>query len=266
MASIHADLYARSLADPDSFWAAAAEDIYWDRRWDRVLDRSRAPFYHWFAGGRLNTCYNALDVHVDRGRGKQLALIYDTPVTGIVRTFTYQELRDEVARFAGALRRQGIDKGDRVIIYMPMVPEAIIAMLACARIGAIHSVVFGGFAANELAKRIDDARPRLILSASCGIEVNRVIPYKPLLDGAIEIADAQARALRDPAAASGAGAADRRGATSTGATSWRARRRPSACRSPPPIRSTSCTRRAPPASRRASCATTAATRSRSSGA
>jgi propionyl-CoA synthetase len=187
MASIHGDLYTRSLRDPDGFWAAAAEDIYWDRRWDRVLDRSREPFYRWFAGGMLNTCYNALDVHIERGRGKQLALVYDSPVTGVVRAFTYQDLRDEVARFAGALRRQGIGKGDRVIIYMPMVPEAIVAMLACARIGAVHSVVFGGFAANELAKRIDDARPRLILSASCGIEVNRVIPYKPLLDGAIEI-------------------------------------------------------------------------------
>jgi propionyl-CoA synthetase len=188
MASIHGDLYARSLGDPDEFWAAAAEDIYWDRRWDRVLDRSRKPFYRWFGGGMLNTCYNALDVHIERGRGKQLALVYDSPVTGVVRAFTYQDLRDEVARFAGALRRQGIGKGDRVIIYMPMVPEAIIAMLGSARIGAVHSVVFGGFAANELAKRIDDARPRLILSASCGIEVNRVIPYKPLLDGAIQIA------------------------------------------------------------------------------
>ena len=188
MASIHEDLYARSLRDPDGFWAAAAEDIYWDRRWDRVLDRSREPFSRWFVGGMLNTCYNALDVHIERGRSKQLALVYDSPVTGVVRAFTYQDLRDEVARFAGALRRQGIGKGDRVIIYMPMVPEAIVAMLGCARIGAVHSVVFGGFAANELAKRIDDARPRLILSASCGIEVNRVIPYKPLLDGAIQIA------------------------------------------------------------------------------
>jgi propionyl-CoA synthetase len=188
MASIYHDLYTHSLRDPDAFWAAAAEGICWDRRWDRVLDRSREPFYQWFCGGLLNTCYNALDAHVERSRGKQLALIYDSPVTKTVRAFTYQALRDEVARFAGALRRSGIEKGDRVIIYMPMVPEAVIGMLACARIGAIHSVVFGGFAANELAKRIDDARPRLILSASCGIEVNRVIPYKPLLDGAIEIA------------------------------------------------------------------------------
>ncbi|HYB41534.1 MAG TPA: propionyl-CoA synthetase [Candidatus Methylomirabilis sp.] len=188
MPSIYGDVYARSLSDPDGFWAAAAEDIYWDRRWDRVLDRTRPPYYRWFAGGVLNTCYNALDIHVDRGRAKQLALVYDSPVTGTVRAFTYAALRDEVARFAGALRRQGIEKGDRVIIYMPMIPEAVIAMLACARIGAIHSVVFGGFAARELAKRIDDCRPRLVCSASCGVEVNRIVPYKPLLDEAIRLA------------------------------------------------------------------------------
>src|SRR5262245_55551794 len=179
MASTYEVTYARSLEDPGRFWAEAAEDIYWERRWDRVLDRSRPPYHRWFAGGRLNTCYNALDLHIDRGRAKQLALIYDSPVTGTVQSFTYAGLRDEVARFAGALRRSGVQRGDRVIIYMPMVPEAIVA---------IHSVVFGGFAANELAKRIDDAKPRLIVSASCGIEVNRVIPYKPLLDGAIQIA------------------------------------------------------------------------------
>jgi propionyl-CoA synthetase len=188
MKSQYDEVYARSMRDPAGFWAAAAEDLYWERRWDRVFDDSRPPYYRWFTGGRLNTCYNALDLHVDRGRGKQRALIYDSPVTGTVSTFTYAELRDEVARVAGALRRQGLGQGDRVIIYMPMVPEAIFAMLACARIGAVHSVVFGGFASNELAKRIDDARPRLILSASCGIEVNRVIPYKPLLDGALALA------------------------------------------------------------------------------
>jgi len=188
MRSQYDEAYARSLRDPEGFWAAAAEDLYWERRWDRVLDDSRPPFSRWFAGGVLNTCYNALDLHVDRGRGKQRALIYDSPVTGTISTLTYAELRDEVARVAGALRRQGIERGDRVIIYMPMVPEAVVAMLACARIGAVHSVVFGGFAANELAKRIDDARPRMILSASCGIEVNRVVPYKPLLDGAIALA------------------------------------------------------------------------------
>jgi len=187
MASVYDQVYARSMRDPQGFWAAAAEDIHWERRWDKVFDDSRKPFYGWFTGGRLNTCFNALDLHIERGRGRQIALIYDSPVTGVVRAYTYTALRDEVARCAGALRRQGIVPGDRVIIYMPMVPEAVIGMLACARIGAIHSVVFGGFAAPELAKRIDDATPRLILSASCGIEVGRVIPYKPLLDRAIEL-------------------------------------------------------------------------------
>ncbi|MBI2207800.1 MAG: propionyl-CoA synthetase [Candidatus Rokubacteria bacterium] len=186
--NVYDEVYDRSLRDPNAFWAQAAEDVYWDRRWDKVLDDSRPPFYRWFTGGLLNTCYNAVDIHVDRGRGKQKALIYDSPVTNTIRTYTYVELRDEVARFAGTLVRQGITKGDRVILYMPMVPEAVIAMLACARIGAIHSVVFGGFAANELAKRIDDAQPTLVLTASCGIEVTRVIPYKPLLDHAIELA------------------------------------------------------------------------------
>jgi propionyl-CoA synthetase len=187
MRSVYDEVYARSLKDPVGFWAAAAEDLHWDRRWDKVFDDSRPPFYRWFTGGALNTCYNALDFHIDRGRGKQRALIYDSPVTDTVRAYTFDELRDAVARVAGMLLRLGIGKGDRVIIYMPMVPEAVMAMLACARIGAIHSVVFGGFAANELAKRIDDARPKLILSASYGIEVNRLIPYKPLLDGAIEL-------------------------------------------------------------------------------
>jgi propionyl-CoA synthetase len=187
MTTIYEQAYRRSLADPQGFWGAVADDLVWSHRWDRVFDDSRPPFYRWFTGGRLNTCENALDVHVDRGRGKQPALIHDSPVTGTVRAWSYLELRDEVARMAGALRRLGIGKGDRVILYMPMVPEAVMAMLACARIGAVHSVVFGGFAANELAKRIDDARPKVILSASCGIEVNRVVPYKPLLDQAIEL-------------------------------------------------------------------------------
>jgi propionyl-CoA synthetase len=185
MASVYDEVYARSFADRDGFWARAAEDLGWERRWDRVFDGARPNFPRWFPGGRLNTCYNALDLHVERGRGKQRALVYDSPVTGTVRAYTYAELRDEVARVAGALRRQGVGAGDRVIIYMPMVPEAVMAMLACARLGAIHSVVFGGFAPNELAARIDDARPKLIVSASCGIEVNRVVPYKPLLDQAI---------------------------------------------------------------------------------
>jgi propionyl-CoA synthetase len=188
MVSSYDEVYSRSLRDPEGFWAAAAEDIHWDRRWDRVFDGSRPPFSRWFAGGMLNTCYNALDLHVEHGRAKQPALVYDSPVTNTVKTYSFRELRDEVARCAGALRQQGIGKGDRVIVYMPMVPEAVVAMLACARIGAIHSVVFGGFAAKELATRIDDARPTLIISASYGIEINRVIPYKPLLDQAIELA------------------------------------------------------------------------------
>jgi len=187
MASTYEEIYQRSMRDPEGFWADAAEDIYWDRRWDKVLDDSRPPYYRWFRGGRLNTCFNALDLHIGRGRGKQLALIYDSPVTGTVRAYTFDALRDEVALTAGALRGQGVAAGDRVVIYMPMVPEAVIAMLACARIGAIHAVVFGGFASHELAKRIDDAAPKLILSASCGIEVGRVIAYKPLLDQAIAL-------------------------------------------------------------------------------
>jgi propionyl-CoA synthetase len=182
------DVHGRSLADPAGFWGEAAEAIDWDKRWDKVLDDSNPPFNRWFPGGVLNTCHNALDRHVDNGRADQAALIYDSPVTDTVKSFTYRELRDAVARFAGALAAQGVGKGDRVIVYMPMVPEAAIAMLACARLGAIHSVVFGGFAANELATRIDDAKPKVMVSASCGVEVNRVIPYKPLLDAAIETA------------------------------------------------------------------------------
>jgi propionyl-CoA synthetase len=186
MRGSYEEIYARSLRDPEGFWAEAAEALVWDRRWDRVLDDARPPFYRWYAGGRLNTCYNAVDRHVEAGRGAQPALIHDSPVTDSVRTLTYRELQDQVARFAGALREQGVGYGDRVIIYMPMVPEALIAMLGCARIGAVHSVVFGGFAAHELAARIDDATPKLLVSASCGIEAARVVPYKPLLDGALE--------------------------------------------------------------------------------
>jgi propionyl-CoA synthetase len=180
--------YRQSIEDPTTFWAEAAEDIHWFKKWDKVLDDSRPPFYRWFSGGLVNSCYNALDRHVASGRADQPALIYDSPVTNMVKSFTYRELLDQVARFAGVLADQGVSQGDRVIVYMPMVPEAVIAMLACARIGAIHSVVFGGFAANELATRIDDAKPKLIISGSCGIEVNRVIPYKPLLDAAIDLA------------------------------------------------------------------------------
>jgi propionyl-CoA synthetase len=188
MTSRYAEAYRRSLAAPEGFWGEAAQAIHWEKRWDRVLDADNPPFYRWFAGGKLNTCHNALDRHVAGGRAEQVALIYDSPVTGQIQRFTYRELRDEVALLAGALRDLGVAKGDRVLIYMPMVPEAVMAMLACARLGAIHSVVFGGFAAPELATRIDDAKPKAILSASCGVEVQRVIPYKPLLDQAIELA------------------------------------------------------------------------------
>jgi len=180
--------YRRSLDDPEGFWGDAAGAVDWYKPWDKVLDDSDAPFYHWFRGAELNTCYNAIDRHVVAGRGSQDALIYDSPVTDTKTRITYLELQDKVSHVAGALRGMGVAKGDRVIIYMPMVPETVMAMLACARIGAIHSVVFGGFAARELATRIDDAKPIAVLSASCGIEVNKVIPYKPLLDEELEIA------------------------------------------------------------------------------
>ncbi len=186
--SDYKQIYRRSLEDPEGFWGEAAEAIDWDQRWERVLDRDATPVPRWFVGGKLNTCYNAVDRHVENGRGDQAAVIYDSPITGLQQTISYRELRDRVARFAGVLKRHGVDYGDRVIIYLPMIPEAAVAMLACARIGAIHSVVFGGFAAAELATRIDDARPKVIVSASCGIEPGRVVQYKPLLDEAIELA------------------------------------------------------------------------------
>ncbi len=160
-------LYRRSLEDPAGFWGEAAADLVWERPWDKVIDLEAKPVPRWFKGGRMNTCYNAIDRHVEGGRGAQAALIYDSPVTGQKRTFTYADLLDQVSRFAGALRSQGVQQGDRVLIYMPMIPEAAIAMLATARLGAVHSVVFGGFAANELATRINDAKPKVIVSASC---------------------------------------------------------------------------------------------------
>ncbi|HLS39899.1 MAG TPA: propionyl-CoA synthetase [Ornithinicoccus sp.] len=178
-------LVRRSLEDPEGFWREAAEGIHWINRPRSVLDDSDAPLYRWFPGGRLNVCFNALDRHVVHGRADQTALIYDSPVTGTVRKYTYAELLDLVARFAGVLRDLGVGHGDRVVIYLPMIPEAVIAMLACARIGAVHSVVFGGFAPAELASRIEDAQPAVVVSASCGIEPNRVVPYKPMLDEAL---------------------------------------------------------------------------------
>ncbi len=179
--------YAAWRRDPEGWWAEAAEALQWDQPWDRTFDPALGAFGQWFAGGRLNVCANALDRHVDAGRGGQAALIWDSPATGQRARFTYAELRDHVARLAGALAALGVGQGDRVVIYMPMVPEAVMAMLACARLGAIHSVVFGGFAAAELAKRIEDARPRAVVSASCGIEPGRLVAYKPLLDEAIAL-------------------------------------------------------------------------------
>ena len=187
-------VHDRSLSDPEDFWSEAADAIDWERRWNNVLQSGEGPFDRWFAGGMLNPCHNALDRHVDGGRGEQIALIHDSPVTDTIERLSYRELRDRVALLAGVLRAHGVNKGDRVIVYMPMVPAAAMAMLACARIGAVHSVVFGGFSSAELAKRIDDAQPTMIVSASCGIEPGRIVEYKPLLDRAIELAAHKPRA------------------------------------------------------------------------
>ncbi len=186
--SSYQQIYQQSIEDPDGFWAAAADQLHWYKKWDQVIDMQAKPVPRWFEGGEINTCYNAVDRHVESGLGDQTAIIYDSPITNQQTKISYAELLDQVSRFAGVLKKHGAGKGDRVIIYMPMIPEAAIAMLACARIGAIHSVVFGGFAANELATRIDDAKPVIIVSASCGIEPGRVVKYKPLLDEAIDVA------------------------------------------------------------------------------
>jgi propionyl-CoA synthetase len=187
--SRYTDAYEASLSRPEEFWAEQAGLVDWIKRPQTVLDRSRPPFYRWYADGRLNTCFNALDRHVASGRADQPALIYDSPVTGTRQTLTYADLLEQVAAFAGALQGLGVAPGDRVVIYMPMIPEAVVAMLACARLGAVHSVVFGGFAAAELAVRIDDAKPKVVVSASCGIEPTRLVAYKPLLDKALELAE-----------------------------------------------------------------------------
>jgi len=182
------DEYQASIDNPEEFWAKKADLIDWYKPASRALSQDEHGIYRWFADGELNTCHLALDYHVENGRGNQIALIYDSPVTSQQRKFTYSELRDEVARCAGMLKHYGVEKGDRVVIYLPMIPEALISMLACARLGAVHSVVFGGFAPPELAVRLDDATPKVLLTASCGIEINRVIEYKPIVDAAIEIA------------------------------------------------------------------------------
>ncbi|SFR42123.1 propionate-CoA ligase PrpE [Litoreibacter janthinus] len=184
----YADIYKRSLDDPNGFWMEQAEAIDWVQKPSKALFADKAPLYEWFKDAQVNTCYNAVDRHVEAGNGDRVAIIYDSPVTHTKHEITYAELQTRVASLAGALRSKGVEKGDRVIIYMPMVPEALEAMLACTRIGAVHSVVFGGFAANELAVRIDDATPKAIIAGSCGIEPGRVVHYKPLLDGAIELA------------------------------------------------------------------------------
>jgi propionyl-CoA synthetase len=185
MASLYEAVYARSVNDPEGFWAEAAEELHWYKKWDKVLDDSKKPFYRWFAGGEVNTCYNAIDRHIANGRSDDIALIYDSPITQTIQYFTFRELHHRVAQCAGGLASLGVSKGDRVIVYMPMIPEAVITMLAAARLGAIHSVVFGGFASHELAVRIDDAKPKVIVSASCGIEPGRIVAYKPLVDAAI---------------------------------------------------------------------------------
>ncbi|GAA1610663.1 propionyl-CoA synthetase [Actinoplanes couchii] len=179
------EAYQRSVDDPEGFWRDAAGGIEWVEPPSRILDDSTAPIFRWFPGAGLNTCHNALDRHIRSGRGDQTALIHDSPVTGVTRRWSYRELRDDVAVFAGALRRLGVERGDRVIVYMAMVPEAVVAMLACARLGAVHSVVFGGFGARELAARIDDAQPRLVVASSCGIEGGKVVPYQPMLEAAL---------------------------------------------------------------------------------
>ncbi len=214
------DVFRFSTADPEAFWLGAAEAIDWVVAPTLALDGSRPPFYRWFPDGELNVCHNALDRHVDAGRGAQAALVYDSPVTGTQRAYTFAQLRDEVARFAGVLAGLGVGRGDRVVIYMPMVPEAAVAMLACARIGGVHSVVFGGFAPRELAVRIDDAAPKVIVSASCGIEGKRVIEYKPLLDKAIELAACKPTRcviLQRPQVRASMGATDVDWAAATGA-------------------------------------------------
>ncbi|MDX1737535.1 MAG: AMP-binding protein, partial [Alphaproteobacteria bacterium] len=186
MSNLIDQLQSQAIEDPEGYWAKAAEGIDWYKKPQTILDRSRAPhFYSWFPDGECNTCYNALDRHVEAGFGEQTAIIYDSPITGTKKSLTYSRLQSKVSRAAGVLKSLGVTKGDRVVIYMPMIPQAAIAMLACARIGAIHSVVFGGFAANELATRLKDATPKVILTASCGIEPGRIVPYQPMIEGAL---------------------------------------------------------------------------------
>ena len=256
------EVHARSLADPDGFWAEAAREIDWIEPAKKIFDPASGLYGRWFTGAVVNTCYNALDRHVAGGRADQVALIHDSPLAGgVVTKLTYAEMLAEVKTLAAIMPDFGVAKGDRVILYMPMVPEAVVAMLACARIGAVHSVVFGGFAAKELATRIEDAKPKLIFSASCGLEPGRIVQYKPLLDEAIRLSSIKPRGLHHPAAAAASLRIDRRARPRLGANCAprRSPRKspPIACRCSPPIRSTSSTPRARPASPRAWCATMA---------
>ena len=182
------EIYDKSIEKPDEFWREVADDIFWFKKPTKILNKANPPFYKWYEDGVTNTCYNALDLHIQNGLGDKTALIYDSPITGNKSKFTFKELKNKVSKFAGALKNHGIVKGDRVVIYMPMVPEAVIAMLACGRIGAIHSVVFGGFASNELASRIDDSKAKILVTASCGFEPGRTVEYRPLVDGALKLA------------------------------------------------------------------------------
>ena len=184
-------IYDNWQKDPKKFWKEQSQNIHWEKNPEEILNDDNKPFYKWYTDGSLNTCFNAIDRHVINGRGEQDAILYDSPVTNTKKKITYSELKYQVSIFAGALKKLGVLKGDRVIIYMPMIPEALVAMLACSRLGAIHSVVFGGFASNELAVRIDDCKPKIIVSASCGHEPNRIVEYKPLLDNAVKIASHQ---------------------------------------------------------------------------
>ena len=189
MSRKYKEIYQESINNKEEFWKEVSNDMFWYKKPTKILNSDNPPFYKWFEDGITNTCYNALDFHIDNGRGDKLAIIYDSPITGVKKKITYNKLRNEVALFAGALKKQGINKGDRVIIYMPMIPQAVVAMLACGRIGAVHSVVFGGFAANELASRIDDSKAKLIVTASCGYEPGRTVYYKPLVNKALELAN-----------------------------------------------------------------------------
>ncbi len=182
------EIYEKSIKKPEEFWRSLADDIFWFKKPSKILNSTKPPFYRWYEDGVTNTCYNALDLHIQNGLGDKIALIYDSPITGNKSKFTFNELKNKVSKFAGALKNQGVGKGDRVVIYMPMVPEAVIAMLACGRIGAIHSVVFGGFASNELASRIDDSKAKILVTASCGFEPGRTVEYRPLVDGALKLA------------------------------------------------------------------------------